>query len=98
MHVLMLNKDTLLKKKHQQKDLNTWTLISLKILILIKEYEQLKENLENIYIEKRKGAMIRSMAQFIDNDEKCSKYFLYLEKCTYKTKYIKSLINCDGKK
>ena len=40
--------------------------------------------------------MIRLRAELIANDKKCSQYFLNLEKCNFETKYIKSLINCDG--
>ena len=40
--------------------------------------------------------MIRSRAELIDSDEKCSKYFLNLEKRNYKVKYIKHLIDDNG--
>jgi hypothetical protein len=71
--------------------------ISLGELNHIEEQDSLKRELEDIHIEQGRGAMIRSRADLIDCDEKCSKYFLNLEKRNYKTKYIKSLLNADGK-
>ena len=35
--------------------------------------------------------MIRSNAQWVENGEKCTKYFMQLENRNYKAKYIKSL-------
>ena len=49
------------------------------------------------YYEKGKGTMVRSIAILIDSDEKCSKYVFNLEKQNTKIKYIKCLINEDGK-
>jgi hypothetical protein len=63
----------------------------------LEEYQSLQRDFENIQQEKSKGIMIRSRAEILDQDEKCSKYFLNLEKRNYKTKYIKRLKNSQGK-
>ncbi|MCP3901396.1 MAG: endonuclease/exonuclease/phosphatase family protein [Desulfobacteraceae bacterium] len=57
---------------------------------------RLKKELEDIYTEKGCGIMVRSRAKLIDEDEKCSQYFLNLEKCNNKTRYIKCIIKEDG--
>ena len=59
----------------------------------IDEFESLQRDLAEIQIEHSQGTMIRSRAELVDGDEKCSKYFLNLEKRNYNTKYIKTLIN-----
>ena len=56
------------------------------------EYKLLKQNLDVIYNERAKGAIIRSRCQWIEENEKCSNYFLNLEKSNYNTKCIKSLL------
>lgn len=63
----------------------------------VEEHQALQREFEAIQQEKAKGIMIRSRAEILDNDEKCSKYFLNLEKRNYKTKYIKCLINAEDK-
>ena len=71
-------------------------LINQNELQYLEEYNSLKKDLEDLQYERAKGSMIRSRAEIVDNDEKCSKYFLNLEKRNYKIKYIKSIINDDN--
>ena len=52
---------------------------------------QVKSELKNFYNEKVKAAMIKARADFIENDEKNSKYFLAIEKRNYSLKCIKCL-------
>ena len=70
--------------------------IDLGNLNQLTDYNTTKKALDDIYSEKSKGIMIRSRAELIDCDEKCSKYFLNLEKRNYKVKYIKHLIDDIG--
>ena len=44
------------------------------------EYENVKSQLENIELEKAKGAILRSKIQWSEAGEKNTKYFLNLEK------------------
>ena len=64
---------------------------------VIQEYYDLKQQYENIQAEKERGAMIRSRAIFVENNEKCSKYFLGLEKRNYNVKHIKKLLTDNNK-
>ena len=59
------------------------------------EYEELKQELETINEYSATGHLIRSKAKWIEDGEKCTKYFLQLENRNYKTKYIKTL-NLDN--
>ena len=56
------------------------------------EYKLLRQELDSIYNEKAKGAIVRSRCQWIEENEKCSKYFLNLERRNYSVKNIKSLL------
>ena len=56
------------------------------------EYNTYKKELEDIYMHKGKGIMLRSKAKLIENDEKPTKYFLRQENQNYKNKHIRSLI------
>ncbi len=60
------------------------------------ELNTIKRDLEEIYIEKGKGVMIRSRAKLLDSNEKCTSYFLNLEKRNANVKYIKTLYNEHG--
>lgn len=55
-------------------------------------YDSVKRELEQIEEEKLRGNMIRSRAQWIEEGEKCSKYFMQLENRNYKSKCITSLM------
>ena len=59
------------------------------------QYAQAKQELELIHESLAKGSMIRSRATLIEENEKCSKYFLNLEKHNNKVKNIKSIITDD---
>ena len=60
------------------------------------EYKNLKTEFEEIQSQKARGIMIRSRATEVENNEKCTKYFLSLEKRNYYTKNIKTLVNTKG--
>ena len=62
----------------------------------LEEFRLVKQELEFIYNEKAKGSIIRSRCQWIDENEKCSKFFLNQEINNYNTKHIKSL-NVDNR-
>ena len=56
------------------------------------EYNNIKQQIEDINEKRAKGNLIRSKANWIENNEKSSKYFLQLKNKNHKSKYIKSLI------
>jgi exonuclease III len=51
----------------------------------------IENEIEKIYYQKAKGAIIRSRVQIIDEGEKCTKYFLNLEKSRQSRKVIHTL-------
>ena len=57
--------------------------------------KKLTQEVESIYAHKAKGAMIRSRTQIIDENEKCTKYFLGLEKSRQSRKLLQTL-QVDG--
>ena len=57
----------------------------------IARLEQIKQNLEEVNALKTAGIFLRSKAQYIEDSEKCSAYFLNLEKRNYEMKHIKKL-------
>lgn len=59
------------------------------------EINNLKSHLDNIYLEKAKGAFIRSRARWIEEGEKNSSYFFSLEKQRQTKKKIQKL-NING--
>ena len=59
---------------------------------IINQYKETKASLENLLEEKSRGIFIRSRAQYIEQGEKCTKYFLNKEKSNSKVKHIKCLI------
>ena len=60
------------------------------------ELNTIKKDLEEIYIEKGNGVMIRSRAKLLDSNEKCTSYFLNLEKRNANVKYIKTVFTEHG--
>ena len=57
----------------------------------IKEYVAIKQEIEDLNDYKANGHLIRSKAKWIEDGEKCTKYFIQLENRNYKTKYIKTI-------
>ena len=62
-------------------------------LAILDEYNLVKSEIENINDLKAKGVLFRSKAKWIEDGEKCTKYFLQMENRNYKSKYIKSVIH-----
>ncbi len=55
--------------------------------------DTIRKEIEQIEEEKLRGNIIRSRAQWIEEGEKCSKYFMQLENRNYKSKCITALLN-----
>ena len=55
---------------------------------VLREYDELKTEFQSIYEEKRKQAMFRAKCRLVENGERPTKYFFYLEKRNYKKKTI----------
>ena len=62
------------------------------------EFEKVKLQIEKVNEKKVNGIKIRSRAQFIEENECNTKYFLNLESRNYKLKHITKLENSDGHK
>ena len=62
----------------------------------LNNYTDMKSSLDEIYNAKASGSAARSRADFINNNEKNSKYFLNKEKQNYNMKCIKSLHTTKG--
>ena len=60
------------------------------------EIETIKQTIENLYINKAKGAQIRSRVKWTEEGEKNSKFFLGLEKSRQMKKTISALKNKFG--
>ena len=60
-------------------------------------YNTVQRELEEIEEENLRGKIVRSRAQWIEEGEKCSKYFMRLENRNYKTKCITTLLKDDTK-
>ena len=63
---------------------------------VLDQYSAIKIELENFNEDIAKGAFIRSRAKFVEEDEKCTKFFFQQEKRNSKVKHIKCL-NIDNK-
>ena len=61
-----------------------------------KEFQNKKAELENLMQKQADGVFICSRAVYIEDSEKCSTYFLQLEKCNYKTNSIRSIKTDSG--
>ena len=57
----------------------------------IKEYVNVKKEIEELNDYKANGHLMRSKAKWIEDGEKCTKYIIQLENRNYKTKYIKTI-------
>ena len=57
----------------------------------LKELDSIKAEFESLNAMKTEGQRIRSRAQWINEGEKCSKYFLNLEKRNYDMKHLQKL-------
>ena len=55
---------------------------------VLREYDELKTELQSIYEEKGKQAMFRAKCRWVENGECPTKYFFNLEKRNYKKKTI----------
>ena len=58
---------------------------------IYREHQDAKSKLEKLLQSNANGVFIRSRAQFIEENEKCTSYFCQLEKRNYKTKTIKCI-------
>ena len=61
------------------------------------QLEAVKKDLEQIEEEKLRGNIVRSRAQWIEEGEKCSKYFMRLENRNYRTKCLTTLLKDEIK-
>lgn len=82
------------KTREREKELNkkTQLIASQPSPERLEEYQNLKNELEEIYNNKTKGVMLRSHAIWCEKGEKSTKYFLSLEKRNYKNKRIDKLV------
>ena len=62
----------------------------------IQDYEKVKLEYKLLYHHYMKGLIIRSKAKWTEESEKCSKYFMNLEKRNISKKSITDLIDTDG--
>ncbi len=62
----------------------------------LKQYNSIKLKVEQIVENKSRGTFIRSCANYIEQGEKCTKYFLHKEINNSKKKHIKCLITDEG--
>ena len=60
---------------------------------ILEEYKIVKWELSFIYYDKIRGIILRAKCQWVDGNEKSSKFFLSLEKRNYNLKHIKRSIN-----
>ena len=58
---------------------------------VLREYDELKTELQSIYEEKGKQAKFRAKSRWVENGERPTKYFFNLEKSNYKKKTISEL-------
>ena len=63
---------------------------------LVTDYEGAKIELENLYNYIADGAILRSKVRWYEEGEKCSKYFLSLEKRNKTSSCIRKLLTEDG--
>ena len=63
---------------------------------LLDDYNDTKSELETLYSDTAKGVLVRSRVQYINENEKGTRYFLNLEKQNYNKKCIQMLITEKG--
>ena len=83
-HETKLNEKLLTLEKEFDKNLTTAGDVK-------HEYDLIKQEIEEINEIKSRGFMLRSKAKWVEDGEKCTKFFMQLENRNYKSKYIKSL-------
>ena len=86
----MRNRETIIQRKLEELDTEICNNQNLDGDILT-EFENLKNELTEIYSIKGKEAMFRSRTRWIENGEKPTKYFFNLEKRNYEKKIITQL-------
>ena len=89
------NRETIIQRKLEELDTEICNNQNLDGNILM-EFENLKNELTEIYSIKGKEAMFRSRTRWIENGEKPTKYFFNLEKRNYEKKIITQLKTTDG--
>ena len=89
------NRETIIQRKLEELDTEICNNQNFDGDILM-EYENLKNELTEIYAIKGKEAMFRSRTRWIENGEKPTKYFFNLEKRNYEKKIITQLKTTDG--
>ena len=89
------NRETTIQRKLEELDTEICNNQNLDGDILM-EFENLKNELTEIYSVKGKEAMFRSRTRWIENGEKPTKYFFNLEKRNYEKKMITQLKTTDG--
>ena len=89
------NRETIIQRKLEELDTEICNNQNLDADILM-EFENLKNELNEIYSVKGKEAMFRSRTRWIENGEKPTKYFFNLEKRNYEKKMITQLKTTDG--
>ena len=88
------NRETIIQRKIEELDTEICDNQNLDGDILM-EFENLKNELTEIYSVKGKEAMFRSRTRWIENGEKPTKYFFKLEKRNYEKKIITQLKTTD---
>ena len=78
-------------KRHLEEQIDKLDNSNSEFKQALKNYNEVKEELDNINEYKANGHILRSKANWIENGEKCTKYFMQLESRNYKTKYIKAI-------
>ena len=81
----------------QIKDFERLLAVSPDDEVAVKQYNELKKKLEIINIREAEGARIRSGQKWAQEGEKCTKYFLNLEKQRSCSITIFSLVDDSGK-
>ena len=64
--------------------------------MLLEEYYKYKNELESIYNFITEGIILWSKASWYEHGEKCSKYFLNLDKRNKAKSHLRKIINSDG--
>ena len=62
----------------------------------LREYSRIKDELGEMEQRRCNGAIVRSRARYVVEGEKCTKYFLGLEKTKQKRNYLEKVVGRDG--